>query len=76
MEFNQITEILTTTLKPEATSLEYSRLTVVFRFCYVAYNSPEVQRIYQLYFVIHYCCDNTRKVRAPNAVRRSGAPHM
>jgi hypothetical protein len=35
-----------------------------------------VQRFYQLYFLIYYCCDNTRKVRAPNAVRRSGAPHM
>jgi hypothetical protein len=35
-----------------------------------------VQRFYQLYFVIHYCCDNTRKVRAPNAVRRSGAPQV
>jgi hypothetical protein len=22
-----------------------------------------VQRFQQLYFVIHYCCDNTRKVR-------------
>jgi hypothetical protein len=28
-----------------------------------------VQRFYQLYFLIHYCCDNTRKVR-------TGAPHM
>jgi hypothetical protein len=36
----------------------------------------KVQRIYQLYFLIHYCCDNTRKVRAPNAVWHSGAPHM
>jgi hypothetical protein len=24
-----------------------------------------VQRIYQLYFLIHYCWYNTRKVRAP-----------
>jgi hypothetical protein len=31
-----------------------------------------VQRIQQLHFVIHYCCDNTRKVRAPNAGGRSG----
>jgi hypothetical protein len=23
-----------------------------------------------------YCCDTTRNLRAPNAVRRSGAPHM
>jgi hypothetical protein len=23
-----------------------------------------------------FCCDYTMKVRAPNAVRRSGAPHM
>jgi hypothetical protein len=29
-----------------------------------------------VYLVIHYCCDTTRKVCAPNAVRRSGAPHM
>jgi hypothetical protein len=35
-----------------------------------------VQRFLQLYFLIHYYCDNTRKVRAPNAVRRSGAPHV
>jgi hypothetical protein len=35
-----------------------------------------VQRFQQLQFVIHYCCDNTRKMRAPNAVMRSGAPHM
>jgi hypothetical protein len=35
-----------------------------------------VQRFQQLYFLIHYCCDNTRKVHAPNAGRRSGAPHM
>jgi hypothetical protein len=35
-----------------------------------------VQRFQQLYFLIHYCCDNTRKVRAPNAGKRSGAPHM
>jgi hypothetical protein len=36
----------------------------------------KVQRFYQLDFVIHYCCNSTRKVRAPNAVRRSGAPQM
>jgi hypothetical protein len=35
-----------------------------------------VQRFQQQYFVIHYCCDNTREVRAPNAVRRSEAPLM
>jgi hypothetical protein len=35
-----------------------------------------VQRFQQLYFLIHYCCDTTRKVRAPEAVRRSGAPDM
>jgi hypothetical protein len=29
-----------------------------------------------LYFLIHFCHDNTRKVRAPNAERRTGAPHM
>jgi hypothetical protein len=28
------------------------------------------------HFRIQCCCDNTRKVRAPNAVRRSGAPYM
>jgi hypothetical protein len=32
-----------------------------------------VQRFKQLYFLIHYCFDNTRNVRAPNADRRSGA---
>jgi hypothetical protein len=35
-----------------------------------------VQRFQQLYFLIRYCCDNTRKVRATNAFRRSGVPHM
>jgi hypothetical protein len=29
-----------------------------------------------LYFVIHYCCDITRKVRALNARRHLGAPYM
>jgi hypothetical protein len=42
-------------------------------FCYVVYNSC---KFLQLYFVIHYCCENTGKVCAPNAVRRLGAPHM
>jgi hypothetical protein len=31
-----------------------------------------VQRSQQLLFLIHYCCDNTRKVRD----RRSGTQHM
>jgi hypothetical protein len=35
-----------------------------------------VQRFYQQYFLIQYCCDNTKKVRTPNAVRRSGTPHV
>jgi hypothetical protein len=26
--------------------------------------------------MIHYCCDNTRNMRAPNTERRSEAPHM
>jgi hypothetical protein len=35
-----------------------------------------VQRFCQQYFLIHYCCDNTGKERAPKAERRSEAPHM
>jgi hypothetical protein len=35
-----------------------------------------VQWFQQLSFVIHYCCDNTRKVHSPNAGMRSGAPNM
>jgi hypothetical protein len=34
------------------------------------------QHFQQLYLLIHYCCDNIRKVRAPNAVRHLGVPHM
>jgi hypothetical protein len=30
----------------------------------------------KLYFLIQYCYDNTRKVRAPNAGRRSGVLHV
>jgi hypothetical protein len=48
------------------------KLTVLLRGIQLTY----VQRFEQMYFVIHYCWDNTRKVRAPNAGRRSGAPHM
>jgi hypothetical protein len=47
-------------------------------FCYTVYNSPKFNGFINctLCSIIVVRCDNTRKVRAPNAIRHSGVPQV